>query len=172
MSSLRSDLLLTSAFLIKGNVEGKYTRLSKLLDEHERQFVSMRDVVLVDLNSRERIQTPQLQVNIREILLAHEFLDEAGDGTRRELAREQTDHLQRVRLFFTGSVNLELAGDIRARAYENSDQATRRFFVMRAPKVRGFKHQDDPHLKKLTELSYAILNKERLSYVYDFNVPA
>ncbi len=169
MSSLRSDLFLTPAFLIKGNVDGKYTRLSKLLDEYERHFIPMRDVVLVDLNSRERIQTPKLQVNVSEILLAHEFLDEAGDDTRRELAREQTDDLQRVRLFFTGAVNLELAGDIRPRAYENSDSATRKFFVMRNPKVRGFKHHDDTHLKKLMDLPYAILNKERLSYVYDFN---
>ncbi len=169
MSSLRSDLFLTSAFLIKGNVEGKYTRLSKLLDEHERRFLALRDVVLVDLNSRERIQTPQLQINLSEILLAHEFLDEAGDDTRRELARDQESDLQRVRLFFTGSVNLELAGDIRPRAYERSDSATRRFFVMRRPKVRGFKHQDDDHLLKLTDLPYAILNKERLSYIYDFN---
>ena len=169
MSSLRSDLFLTSAFLIKGNVEGKYTRLSKLLDEHGRRFLALRDVVLVDLNSRERIQTPQLQINLSEILLAHEFLDEAGDETRRELAREQQGDLQRVRLFFTGSVNLELAGDIRPRAYENSDSATRRFFVMRQPKVRGFKHHDDDHLLKLTDLPYAILNKDRLSYIYDFN---
>ena len=126
-------------------------------------------MVLVDLNSRERIQTPQLQINLSEILLAHEFLDEAGDETRRELAREQEEDLQRVRLFFTGSVNLELAGDIRPRAYENSDSATRRYFVMRRPKVRGFKHHNDDHLLKLTDLPYAILNKERLSYIYDFN---
>ncbi|MEZ6003120.1 MAG: hypothetical protein R3F17_16590 [Planctomycetota bacterium] len=169
MTSLRSDLILTTSFLIKGNVDGKYTRLSKLLDEHERQFVSLRDVILVDLNSRERIPTPQLHVNVSEILLAHEFLDEAGDETRRELARDQSADLQRVRLFFTGSLNIELAGDIRPRAYENSDKATRRFFVMRDPKVRGFKHHDDDHLKKLLDLPYAILNKQRLSYVYDFN---
>ena len=31
MLTLCSDLFLTDAFLIKGNVENKYTRLSKLL---------------------------------------------------------------------------------------------------------------------------------------------
>ena len=169
MTSLRTDMFLTTAFLIKGNVDGKYTRLSKLLDEYGRLFLPLRDVILVDLNSRERIQTPQLHTNLNEILLAHEFLDEAGDGARRDIARDQIIDMQRVRLFFTGALNLELAGDIRARAYENSDKATQRFFVMRNPVVRGFKDQGDPHLKKLTNLSYAILNKQRLSYVYDFN---
>jgi hypothetical protein len=169
MSSLRSDMFLTTSFLIKGNVDGKYTRLSKLLDEHERLFLPLRDVILIDLNSRERIQTPQLQINLNEILLAHEYLDEAGDGARRDMARDQIIDMQRVRLFFTGALNMELAGDIRGKAYENSDKATRKFFVMRNPKVRGLKDHDDEHLKKLTTLPYAILNKERLSYIYDFN---
>ncbi len=169
MSSLRTDMLLTTSFLIKGNVDGKYTRLSKMLDEHERLFLPLTDVILIDLNSRERIQTPQLQVNVNEIVLAHEFLDEAGDGARRDMARDQIVDMQRVRLFFTGALNLELAGDVRAKSYENSDKATRRFFVMRDPKVRGFKDHGDRHLSKLTSLPYAILNKERLSYVYDFN---
>ena len=101
--------------------------------------------------------------------MAHEFLDEAGDMARAELAREQAEELQRVRVFYTGSLNVEIAGEIRAGSYEVSDKATRRFFVMRGPKLRGFKHGDDDELKGLLELPYAILNKERLSYVYDFN---
>lgn len=169
MLTLTSDLFLTDAFLIKGTVENKYVRLSKLLDEHQKSFLRIRDVTLVDLNSRERIQTPLLLMNVEEVLLAHEYLDEAGDGTRAELAREQEGQLQKVRVFYTGNLNVELAGQIRPAAYESSDKATRRFFVMRSPKLRGFKHHEDEDLKKLVELPYAILNKQRLSYVYDFN---
>jgi len=74
-----SDLFLTDSFLIKGNVENKYTRLSQLLDESRRYFLKVRDATLVDLKTCERIQTPLLHINLDEILIAHEFLDEAGD---------------------------------------------------------------------------------------------
>lgn len=169
MLTLCSDLFLTDAFLIKGNVENKYTRLSKLLDEHRKYFLKVRDVTLIDLRSKERIQTPLLHMNVDEVLMAHEFLDEAGDQARRELAKEQAGSLQRVRVFYTGNLNVEVAGSIQPHAYEVSDKATRRFFVMRAPKLRGFKDQGDDELKSLLDLPYVILNKERLSYVYDFN---
>ncbi len=76
-----SDLLLTDSFLIKGNVEGKYTRLSQILDEQRKYFLKIHDATLVDLNSCERIQTPMVHVNVDEILLAHEFLDSGGDST-------------------------------------------------------------------------------------------
>ena len=127
----------------------------------------MRDVTLVDLNSRDQISTPLLHMNVDEVLLAHEFLDEAGDGFRAELAG--TPDLQKVRAFYTGNLNIEVAGEIRPSAYEISDKATRRFFVMQNPQLRGFQDHEDRELKKLLDLPYAILNKERLSYIYDFN---
>jgi len=167
MSTIVSDLFLTDAFLIKGNVENKYTRLSKLLDEHRKFFLRIRDVTLIDLNSRERISTPLLHMNLDEVILAHEFLDEAGDGARAELAR--SPDLHRVRVFYTGGLNIEIGGEIRPQAYEVSDRATRRFFVIRKPKLRGFNDRGDEELMAMHDLSYAILNKERLSYIYDFN---
>lgn len=169
MLTLCSDLFLTDAFLIKGTVEHKYTRLSRLLDEHRKTFLRIRDVTLIDLNSRERINTPLLHMNVDEVLLAHEFLDEAGDAARADLAREQKERLQKVRVFYTGNLNVEIAGSISPGSYEVSDKATRRFFVMRNPRLRGFRDNGDKDLKTLLDLDYAILNKERLSYVYDFN---
>lgn len=167
MLTICSDLLLTDAFLIKGNVENKYTRLSQILDEHRRYFLRVRDATLIDLRTCDRIQTPLLHVNLDEVLLAHEFLDEAGDETMRSLTEEQ--ELHRVRAFYTGNLNVELAGYIRPGAYEADDHATRRFFVLRRPTVRGFDDRGDSDLKLLNGLSYAILNKLRLSYIYDFN---
>ena len=79
MMTIVSDLLLTDAFLIKGQVENKYTRLSQLLDEYRKYFVKVRDATLIDLNSRDRINTPLLHVNVDEILLAHELIETAGD---------------------------------------------------------------------------------------------
>ena len=78
MLTLTTDLFLTDCFLVKGTVENKYTRLSRLLDGHRKSFLRVRDVTLIDLVSRERIQTPLLHMNLDEILMAHEFLDEAG----------------------------------------------------------------------------------------------
>ena len=167
MLTIVSDLLLTDSFLIKGNVENKYTRLSQILDEHRKYFLKVRDATLVDLKTCERIQTPLLHVNLDEILLAHEFLDEAGDKHMRAMAPE-TD-LHRVRAFYTGLLNVEVAGYVRPGAYEADDHLSRRFFVVRQPEVRGFKDRGDQDLKLLGGLSYAILNKVRLSYIYDFN---
>jgi hypothetical protein len=167
MLTLVSDMFLTDSFLIKGNVENKYTRLSQILDEHRKYFLRVRDATLIDLVSRERITTPLLHVNVDEILLAHEFIDGAGDLKRAELAVDQALH--RVRVFYTGTLNAELAGEVRPGAYEADDRITRRFFIMRDPKVRGFNMSGDQDLELLENLPYAILNKERLSYIYDFN---
>ena len=92
MLTIVSDLILTDSFLIKGNIENKYTRLSQVLDEHRRYFIKVRDASLVDLNSCERINTPLLHVNVDEILLAHEFLDQGGDPQQRDLAKNQSMH--------------------------------------------------------------------------------
>jgi hypothetical protein len=167
MLTLVSDLFLTDAFLIKGTVENKYTRLSKLLDEHRKYFIRLKEVTLIDLGSRDRIQTPFLHMNVDEILLAHEYLDDAGDAHRPEMAKDQ--NLQKVRVFYTGGLNLEVGGEIRPSAYEISDKATRRFFVMRNPVMRGFDPKGDDELASMMKLPYVILNKDRLSYVYDFN---
>ena len=168
-TTLVSDLFLTDSFLIKGNVENKYTRLSKLMDEHRKYFLKVRDCTLIDLGSADRIHTPLLHMNVDEVIMAHEFLDEAGDGARGALAKDQHEDLQKVRIFYTGNLNIELAGYLRPGAYEVDDHATRRFFVLRDPQLRGYNDRGDSDLKLLNGLSYAILNKVRLSYIYDFN---
>ena len=40
---------------------------------------------------------------------------------------------------------------------------------MRSPEVRGMKIEGDRDFELLKGLCYAILNKTRLSYIYDFN---
>ena len=167
MLTLVSDLLLTDTFLIKGTVEDKYTRLSQVLDEHRKFFLKVRDATLIDLKTRERIQTPLLHVNVDEILLAHELLDESGDQYLRALS--QDDELHKVRVFYTGNQNFEVSGKVRPGCYETTDRSTRRFFVVREPSMRGLKTAGDDDLGLLEGLSYAILNKPRLSYLYDFN---
>jgi len=168
MLTIVSDLFLTDAFLIKGRVENKYARLSQMLDEYRRYFLKVRDATLIDLGTRDRIETPLLHVNVDEILLAHEFLDSTTDPAIAQLVGEQPTPLRRVRVFYTGNLNVELAGDVRPGAYEVDDRSTRRFFVMNKPEVRGMELKGDRDLESLMKLDYAILNKTRLSYLYDF----
>lgn len=168
MLTIVSDLILTDAFFIKGQVENKYTRLSQLLDEYRKYFIRVRDATLIDLRSKERIHTPLLHVNLDEILLAHELIESAGDPHAAQLS-EGDPQLQRVRAFYTGNLNVEVAGSVRPGCYEADDRSTRRFFVMQKPEVRGMEFGDDEDLKLLSGLSYGILNKTRLSYIYDFN---
>ncbi|MEX1025843.1 MAG: hypothetical protein WD226_12290 [Planctomycetota bacterium] len=167
MLTIVSDLLLTDSFLIKGQVENKYTRLSQLLDEYRKYFVKVRDATLIDLNSRDRIQTPLLHINVDEILMAHELIETAGDPHAAALAGGMD--YQRVRTFYTGNLNVEVAGEVRPGCYESDDRSTRRFFVMHKPEVRGMRLDGDEDLALLKKLPYLILNKTRLSYVYDFN---
>jgi hypothetical protein len=167
MLTIVTDLFLTDSFLIKGEVERKYARLSHMLDEHRKYFIKVRNATLVDLNTCDRIQTPLVHVNMDEILMAHEFLDSTTDLQQAELYRGQK--YNKVRVFFTGHLNVEVGGEVRPGAYECDDRATRRFFVMRNPVLRGFRDHDDKDLGLLTKLDYLILNKSRLSYIYDFN---
>jgi hypothetical protein len=167
MLTIVSDLFLTDAFLIKGEVERKYDRLSQMLDEHRKYFLKVRNATLIDLNTCDRISTPLLHVNMDEILLAHEFLDSAADVSAAELYKQV--NFAKVRVFFTGHLNVELGGEVRPGSYEVDDRATRRFFVMRHPQLRGFNSRNDKELGQLKELPYVIVNKTRLSYIYDFN---
>ena len=168
MLTIVSDLFLTDSFLIKGQVENKYTRLSQLLDEYRKYHLKIRNATLIDLGTQDRIQTPLLHINVDEIILAHEFLDNAGDPFAANLADDDREQ-HRVRVFYTGNLNVEISGNIRPNSYESSDRATRRFFVMDKPEVRGLKFKGDVDLKLLKDMPYAILNKSRVSYIYDFN---
>lgn len=168
MQTIVTDALLTDSFLIKGRVENKYTRLSQLLDEHRKTFLRVRDATLIDLGTLDRIQTPLIHVNVDEILLAHEFLDSAGDALAQQLARSGTKY-NKIRVFFTGNLNVEIAGDVRPGSYEVDDRSTRRYFAMLRPKVRGLDFRGDDDLEVLKDMPYAIVNKTRLSYIYDFN---
>lgn len=165
-SSVVSDLLLTDSFLIKGTIVKKHTRISKFLDEYERHFLGVQEAKMVDLKTRQKIETPRVFINIDEIIFAHEFLDSAGDYFQKSIAKDR--EAVRIRAFYSGSVNLELAGRVRPKAYE-ADDVTKRFFVMEAPQLRGLDLEGDEDLAILRNLPYIVVNKTRLAYIYDFN---
>lgn len=159
------DLILTDSYLIKGRLANKYQRLSRMLEDNERQFITIEDAVMHSLRNGEVVQTPSVLVNTREVIFAHELMDFAGDEAQRILAENQKS--VRIRAFYSGSVQLELAGKVDPGAYEPSCGPTRRFFIMQNPTVRGLNLQENNHLSLLKGLSYAIVQKEKLAYIYD-----
>ncbi|MFN8823582.1 MAG: hypothetical protein ACK501_01320 [Planctomycetota bacterium] len=160
------DVFLTDVFLIKGRLPNKPKRLSNLLEDWTRAFLPVQDATLVSLRSREVIRTPMVMVNLREVILAHELVDVAGDDTLRRLAGS-TDKRSRIRAFYNGATQFELAGQIEPGAYESQSAMPRKFFIMQKPVVRGLDLQH-PELSLLKSLDYGILRKDRMAYVYDF----
>jgi len=159
------DLFLTDVFLIKGRLENKTKRLSNVLEDYQRSYLAVHDATLVSLRNNEVIKTPTVMVNTRELILAHELVEVAGDDALRRLAGN--DKRNRIRAFYNGSVQFEIGGQIEPGAYESNQLTGRKYFNMQAPTVRGLdlKH---PELKILDGLPYAILRKDRMAYVYDF----
>jgi hypothetical protein len=160
------DVFVTNVFLIKGRLHGKGKRLTNTLEDWPRTFLHVRDATMVALRSKEVIRTPNVMVNLQELLFAHELLEIAGDEGMRRLGK--SEKTTRIRGFFGGSMQFELAGQVEPGAYESTQFAPRRFFIMKEPKVRGL-DLDHPELQLLAKLDYAIVRKDRMAYVYDFS---
>ncbi|MEZ5988559.1 MAG: hypothetical protein R3F30_05460 [Planctomycetota bacterium] len=160
------DLVLTDAFLIKGRVEGKFQRLSKVLEHYGRRFLVVSSATMVDLRRGDVIRTPRVHVNLDEVLLLHELIDGGGDFYLQHMSRQ--DKNVRIRAFVHGTVDLEIAGRIQRGAYERSLDRSG-FFIMEDCSVRGLDGGVSKDFALLDRLGYAILNASRLSYLYDFS---
>lgn len=160
------DLFLTDVFLIKGRLPNKNKRLSNLLEDYTRTFLPVHDATLVSLRNNEVIRTPSVMVNVGEVILAHELVEVAGDEALRRLAGPGAK-TSRIRAFYNGIVQFEIAGQIESGAYESQSVVSRNYFVMQKPFVRGL-DLEQSELALLKHLDYAILRKDRMAYVYDF----
>lgn len=161
------DVFVTDCFLVKGRLTNKFQRLARMLEDHDRAYLAIEDAVLASLRGREVIRTPKVHINQREIVFAHELIDVAGDDAQRRLAAN--DKSVRIRGFYNGSVQLELAGNVEPGAYEPKRGARRNYFIMTDPVVRGIDLDENPELAILRKLSYAIVRKDKLAYIYDFS---
>lgn len=161
------DVLLTDSFLVKGRVAGKYHRLKKVLEDLDRTFVTVEDAVMVSLRGNDVVRTPRVQINVKEIILAHELVDMGGDGVQRQLA--QDDKNVRIRAFYSGGIQLEIAGRVSPLAYEPSRGSGQKYFTISEPTIRGLNLDGPNDLRLLKGLQYAIVQKSKLSYIYDFS---
>ena len=160
------DLFLTNAFLIKGRLSNKYRRLTAMLNEADGTYLEIEDAVMISLRGNEVIRTPSVLINPKEIILAHELLELSGDIALRGLA--EPNKTVRIRAFYNGVVQIELAGKIAPGAYEPSHNGGCRYFIMQEPVVRGLNLKLNEELSVLEGLDYAIVQKDHLAYVYDF----
>ncbi len=160
------DLFLTNAFLIKGRLSNKYRRLTAMLNEADGTYLEIEDAVMISLRGKEVIRTPSVLINPTEIILAHELLELSGDIALRGLA--EPNKTVRIRAFYNGVVQIELAGKIAPGAYEPSHNGGCRYFIMQEPVVRGLNLKLNEQLSVLEGLDYAIVQKDHLAYVYDF----
>ncbi len=160
------DLFLTNAFLIKGRLANKYRRLTAMLNEADGTYLEIEDAVMISLRGKEVIRTPSVLINPKEIILAHELLELSGDIALRGLA--EPNKTVRIRAFYNGVVQIELAGKIAPGAYEPAHNGGSRYFIMQEPVVRGLNLKLNEELSLLHGLDYAIVQKDHLAYVYDF----
>lgn len=160
------DLFLTDVFLIKGRLPNKSKRLTNMLEDYQRAFLQVQDATMVSLRTGEVIRTPTVMVNVAEVVFAHELVDVAGDEALRRLA-SGADKPVRIRAFYNGASQFELAGQIEPGAYESTPLTGRKYFIMQKPVVRGL-DLGNPELALLKGLDYAIVRKDRMAYVYDF----
>lgn len=161
------DVFLTDVFLIKGRLPNKTKRLTNMLEDYNRAFLQVQDATMVSLRSGEVIRTPTVMVNVQEVVFAHELVEVAGDETLRRLAGS-SDKPTRIRAFYNGAMQFELAGQIEPGAYESQPMTGRKYFIMQKPQVRGL-DLSHPELALLKGLDYAIVRKDRMAYVYDFS---
>lgn len=161
---LVEDLFLTDTFLIKGRLPNKTKRLSNVLEDWSRTFLTIEDATMVSLKTAEVIRTPIVRVNQKEVICAHELLDLASDNAQRRLA--QPNKAVRIRAFYSGAVQFEMTGNVEPGAYEQP-VSSRRYFIMQTPILRGL-DLSARELQVLGTLDYAIVRKDKLAYVYDF----
>ena len=137
-----------------------------MLEDFDRGFLQIEDAAMVSLKGNDVIRTPRVLVNPRELILAHELVDVAGDTILKNLAAN--DKTVKIRAFYKGVVQLELSGRTEAQAYEPRHHG-REYFTMEEPVLRGLHFDENEELQILEDLTYAIVRKDRLAYVYDFS---
>ena len=167
LAGIVEDLFVTESFLIKGRIAHKYQRLTNMLEDAERTFLAIEEATMVALRGTQVIRAPRVLVNRSEVIFAHELVDTASDGGMKRLAH--TEKPTRIRAFYNGAVQLELAGQIQPGAYEPAHNSGRWYFIMESPVLRGLELDGNPELDVLKTLDYVIVRKSKLAYIYDFS---
>jgi hypothetical protein len=156
------DLLLTSSFLVKGVVEGKTQRLSRVLEHGVNPFISVRNAVKTDLQRGDTARFPQLLLNLDQLVLAHEYVDFSRDDFYRGGGEREQVMIQAL---VTGPTTITLTGHASRRDLETSYE-NRRFMVIERPRIGLDPLSPDVDGGIFEELPYLILNRARITCFY------
>lgn len=164
--SIVNHLFLTQRFLVKGNVRTGELRLSSFLNAVRRPLLALDNVTLIDLEKGDRIAARRMSLRLADVLLAHEFLDLAGDLQRRALAKPESVEHRMVSLYFRAPSRLELLGRVRREVLDATPGEE--FFVVMEPLLRGFDEKADGDLVPIKNLPYAIVNRAQIHCFFEY----
>ena len=163
--SFVNHLFLTSRFLVKGRVSTGDLRLTNFLNTYRRPLLKIEDITLTELASGDQILAPVGSVRLRDVLLAHEFLDLSGDLHRRQWAERETFDFEMASVYFRAPSGMELVGRVRSEVIEGTSRSD--FFVVVEPQLRGLERHH-PELDVLAKLPYVILNRTQVHCLFQY----
>ncbi len=158
------DVIYTDTFLIKGHVKTGERRLSSYLNETRKHFIEIEEATLLRHEGGERIPASRMQVNVRNILFAHESED-TGDEVLRNLAKRQRDEI-RVMTYFSSATPLQLSGIIHKRMTDSNTNRLHDFIVVVQPEFLGLPDNVASEYDLFRDLRYVIVNRNRLAFIF------
>lgn len=161
------DLFLTDSFLIKGYVKTGGRRLTTYLNSHAYRFIEVHDATMIGVSKGDRIVTARAMVHMREIILAHELIESAGDEILKRVSEPDQDRAL-VNLYFAGALPLEVSGKMLRRAYNRTDLGSQEFIVVTEPQVEGLNDKKPREFQLIEKAPYLIVNRDRIAYVFDY----
>ncbi len=172
--SIVNHLLVTQRFLVKGTVRTGDLRLSSFLNAVRRPWLAIENVTFTELVSGEKIVARRATLRLADLLLAHEYLDLAGDPIRKRLAQADAaegqalprSEYRMVSAWFRAPSRLEILGRIRQNVLDaaTSDE----FFVMQEPLLRGVDEATANLLLPVKDLPYAIVHRAQLHGWFEY----
>lgn len=165
LQTVFKDIFLTDRYFIKGNVVPLGGRLSNHLDKSNRRFVTIEDAIVVELEGGEVLPVQSMMLGTDEILFAHELIESAGDMYRKYQSPDFD--LDFVKIVLKGPSGVTLHGKIRP---ENLDCAAfeHRFIVLQQPRMDDLHESLEPEIDLLGSMSYLIVNKDKIGYVFRY----
>ncbi len=158
------DLFVTGSFLLKGKLERKGQRLSRILEIHREPFLSVKNAVKTDFETGETLSLPQVFLNIKHLVFAHEFLDLSGDTGWKGISKERD--LVRVVANTSGDFSFSITGLIPP-AVLSLPLAEKRFIVMEDSEVKPLTPMPGSvNTRLFSKLSYIILRRDSIVSIY------
>jgi hypothetical protein len=158
------DLLFTDMFLIKGHVNTGGHRLSTFLNNAHRRFLDMEEATLIKHDGSGRITAAWIQVRVDDIIFAHE-LESSGDEGLKLLAERERDDID-IAAHFSGNPGLQLSGKVRKHTLDAETLSKHDFIVVIEPRFEGLAIPPDPEYAIFNNMSYAIVNRNRLALIF------